>query len=172
MQEHRVQLCFMMWMPLNFLCTTLKTCVRSASIVVILFNVFCLWFYTVNQFFMVMDICTFCYHNLKRVCVQVDGYPLYSMATPTLTGTEEMVAHLGAKGGSEGSVGQKVVVTDLREEAVLYINGTPFVQRELKKPVDSLKHIGITGQVVCKFGMIHGLQITVINSFVGLQDST
>lgn len=80
---------------------------------------------------------------------QVDGYPVYSMATPTITGAKEMLAYLGAKPVAEGSFHQKVILTDLREEAVAYINGTPFVLRELNKPVDTLKHVGITGQVVC-----------------------
>ncbi|KAM7276899.1 hypothetical protein ACFE04_018765 [Oxalis oulophora] len=79
---------------------------------------------------------------------KVDGYPMHSMATPTITGAKEMLAHLGAKPKAEGSVMQKVIVTDLREEAVVYINGTPFVLRELNKPVDTLKHVGITGPVV------------------------
>ncbi|TYJ09245.1 hypothetical protein E1A91_A11G128200v1 [Gossypium mustelinum] len=34
------------------------------------------------------------------------------------------------------------------EEAIVYINGTPFVLKELNKPVDTLKHVGITGPVV------------------------
>ncbi|KAL7112367.1 hypothetical protein ACP275_04G000100 [Erythranthe tilingii] len=79
---------------------------------------------------------------------KVDGYPVYSMATPTIVGAEEMLAYLGAKPTAEGNASKKVVVTDLREEAVVYINNTPFVLRELNKPVDTLKHIGITGPVV------------------------
>ncbi|XP_021280191.1 paladin [Herrania umbratica] len=80
---------------------------------------------------------------------KVDEYPVYSMATPTISGAKEMLAYLGAnKSKAEGFAGQKVVVTDLREEAVVYINGTPFVLRELNKPVDTLKHVGITGPVV------------------------
>lgn len=79
---------------------------------------------------------------------EVDGYPVYSMATPTITGAKEMLAYLGAKPIAEGSFHQKVILTDLREEAVVYINGTPFVLRELNKPVDTLKHVGITGPVV------------------------
>lgn len=82
------------------------------------------------------------------MCFKVDGYPVYSMATPTIAGAEEMLAYLGAKPIAEGS-SEKVVLTDLREEAVVYINSTPFVLRELNKPVDTLKHIGITGPVVC-----------------------
>ncbi|KAL3652986.1 hypothetical protein CASFOL_002667 [Castilleja foliolosa] len=80
---------------------------------------------------------------------KVDGYPVYSMATPTIAGAEEMLAYLGAKPIAEKSgAPHRVVLTDLREEAVVYINNTPFVLRELNKPVDALKHIGITGPVV------------------------
>ncbi|GKU98379.1 hypothetical protein SLEP1_g11390 [Rubroshorea leprosula] len=79
---------------------------------------------------------------------KVEGYPVYSMATPTISGAKEMLSYLDAKPKAGGSVGQKVVVTDIREEAVVYINGTPFVLRELNKPVDTLKHVGITGPVV------------------------
>lgn len=74
---------------------------------------------------------------------------MYSMATPTIAGAKEMLAYLGAKPTAEGSAAQRVILTDLREEAVVYINGTPFVLRELNKPVDTLKHVGITGPVVC-----------------------
>ncbi|CAK9165926.1 unnamed protein product [Ilex paraguariensis] len=70
------------------------------------------------------------------------------MATPTIAGAKEMLAYLDAKASGERSAAQKVVLTDLREEAVVYINGTPFVLRELNKPVDTLKHVGITGPVV------------------------
>ncbi|KAI3517914.1 hypothetical protein L1887_17136 [Cichorium endivia] len=81
---------------------------------------------------------------------KVDGYPVYCMATPTITGAKEMLTYLGATPtpSSEGNGPQKVILTDLREEAVVYINGTPFVLRELNKPVDTLKHVGITGSVV------------------------
>ncbi|KAG9146991.1 hypothetical protein Leryth_005245 [Lithospermum erythrorhizon] len=85
---------------------------------------------------------------------KVDGYPVYSMATPTISGAIEMLSYLGAgpttKEGPTGKAiaAQKVILTDLREEAVVYINGTPFVLRELNKPVDTLKHVGITGYVV------------------------
>ncbi|RWR94458.1 paladin isoform X2 [Cinnamomum micranthum f. kanehirae] len=79
---------------------------------------------------------------------KVDGYPVYSMATPTTSGAKEMLAYLDARSIPKGDFAQKVMVTDLREEAVVYINGTPFVLRELDQPVDTLKHVGITGPVV------------------------
>lgn len=72
------------------------------------------------------------------------------MATPTIIGAKEMLAYLGAH-PKVGEKSWKVVITDLREEAVVYINGTPFVLRELNKPVNTLKHMGITGPVVCIF---------------------
>lgn len=78
---------------------------------------------------------------------KVDGYPVFSMATPTIAGAKEMLAYLGAKPAA-GVTSQKVIITDLREEAVVYMNGVPFVLRELNKPVDTLKHAGITGPVV------------------------
>lgn len=79
---------------------------------------------------------------------QVNGYPVYSMATPTTSGAKEMLSYLDAFSTTKGENAQKVMVTDLREEAVVYINGTPFVLRELDQPVDTLKHVGITGPVV------------------------
>ncbi|KAF2324970.1 hypothetical protein GH714_021961 [Hevea brasiliensis] len=79
---------------------------------------------------------------------KVDGYPVYSMATPTIAGAKEMLAYLGARPKLEESYSHKVILTDLREEAIVYINSTPFVLRELHKPVDTLKHVGITGPVV------------------------
>lgn len=86
----------------------------------------------------------------RQKSFQVDRYPVYSMATPTISGAKKMLAYLGTKLKEEGGdSAARVVVTDLREEAVVYINGTPFVLRELSKPVDTLKHVGITGAVVC-----------------------
>lgn len=73
---------------------------------------------------------------------------MYSMATPTIGGAKDMLAYLGARPKMEGTAAQKVIVTDLREEAVVYINDTPFVLRELNKPFDTLKHVGITGPLV------------------------
>lgn len=77
---------------------------------------------------------------------KVEGYPVYSMATPTIAGAKQMLSFLAASGSVDG--GRKLVITDLREEAVVYINGTPFVLRELNKAVDTLKHVGITGPMV------------------------
>jgi len=79
---------------------------------------------------------------------KVDEYSVYSMATPTISGAKEMLKYLGSNPKAKASAAQKVILTDLREEAVVYIKGTPFVLRELNKPYDTLKHVGITGPVV------------------------
>ncbi|XP_068660275.1 uncharacterized protein [Aristolochia californica] len=79
---------------------------------------------------------------------KVDKYPVYSMATPTIAGAKEMLGFLGAHSLAGVNYAKKVIVTDLREEAIVYINGTPFVLRELDQPVDTLKHVGITGPLV------------------------
>lgn len=92
--------------------------------------------------------------------LQVDGYPLYSMATPTIAGAKEMLSYLGAKPGVKGSNVERVIITDLREEAIVFINGTPFVLRELNKPVDTLKHVGITGPAVCNYYILLSILIT------------
>ena len=78
----------------------------------------------------------------------MDGYPVYSMATPTIDGASDVLSYLGSKDTNGRSSAQKVIVTDLREEVVVYIKGTPFVLRELDQPVDTLKHVGISGPMV------------------------
>lgn len=70
------------------------------------------------------------------------------MATPTVDGAREVLSYLGAKDLSATTRSQKVIIIDLREEAVVYINGSPFVLRELDRPVDTLKHVGISGSLV------------------------
>ena len=63
---------------------------------------------------------------------------MYSMATPTVDGAREVLSYLGCKDATGRDIIQKVVITDLREEVVVYIKGTPFVLRELDQPVDTL----------------------------------
>lgn len=81
-----------------------------------------------------------------HVC-KVDHVPVYSSATPTVEGAKAVLAHLNA-GPSTPRDLCNAVVTDLREEAVVYIHGNPFVLRELEQPVHTLKLVGISGQAV------------------------
>ena len=49
-----------------------------------------------------------------------------------------LLSELGARPG--GRV--HVVVTDLREELVAYVNGSPYLRRELEMPSAALHHAG------------------------------
>ncbi|KAG0479706.1 hypothetical protein HPP92_010564 [Vanilla planifolia] len=98
----------------------------------------------------VIDRCS-ALQNIRQAVLQyrkVDGYPVYSMATPTVDGAREMLDYLGLKFPGNGDSSPKVVITDLREEAVIYVNGMPYVLRELDQPVDTLRHVGISGTLV------------------------
>ncbi|KAH9319094.1 hypothetical protein KI387_020863 [Taxus chinensis] len=79
---------------------------------------------------------------------KVGDLPVYGMATPTVDGAKAVLASLHAEPTSAGYLSHKVLVTDLREEVVVYVCGKPFVLRELYQPVDTLKHVGIKGPVV------------------------
>lgn len=85
-------------------------------------------------------------NGAPHVC-KVDQVPVYSSATPTVNGAKEILAHLNAEPSSSND-SCSVVITDLREEAVVYIHGNPFVLRELEQPVHTLKHVGISGPAV------------------------
>ncbi|KAG6550760.1 hypothetical protein Mapa_007664 [Marchantia paleacea] len=78
---------------------------------------------------------------------KVDGVHVHSIATPSVDGAKELLTHLNAHPSGASSV-RKAIVTDLREEVVVYIHGNPFVLRELDQPVSTLKHVGITGPAV------------------------
>jgi len=68
------------------------------------------------------------------------------MATPTIDGAKAVLSHLFAEPTCR--MQRKAVVTDLREEVVVYVHGNPFVLREVDQPVSTLKHVGVKGHVV------------------------
>jgi protein-tyrosine phosphatase len=80
-----------------------------------------------------------------HVC-KVEGFPVHSMATPTIDGAKAVLSHLFATPACQ--MQRKAVVTDLREEVVVYVHGNPFVLREVDQPVSTLKHVGVKGHVV------------------------
>ncbi|KAL2634189.1 hypothetical protein R1flu_005668 [Riccia fluitans] len=79
--------------------------------------------------------------------VKVEGVNVHSLATPSVDGAKALLSYLKSHSKAESAV-RKAVVTDLREEVVVYIHGNPFVLRELDQPVSTLKHVGITGAAV------------------------
>ena len=64
--------------------------------------------------------------------------PVYAIGTCTARGLRALLAELGARPGGPAHV----VVSDLREELVLYVNGRPFLRRELEMPAAALHHAG------------------------------
>lgn len=79
---------------------------------------------------------------------EIDGFPVHSMATPTVNGAKAVITDIGAGPSSEKTSLRTAIVTDLREEAVVYIKGKPYVLREVDQPVSTLKNVGIEGPAV------------------------
>lgn len=67
------------------------------------------------------------------------GLPVYTVGDCTVVGMRGLLSELGARPGGNSHV----VITDLREELVLYINGQPYLRRELEMPAAALHHAGI-----------------------------
>lgn len=67
------------------------------------------------------------------------GLPVHTVGAATVKGLRKLLESLGAKPGGP----THVVITDLREELVLYINGIAYLRRELEMPAAALHHAGI-----------------------------
>ena len=65
---------------------------------------------------------------------------LVATAAVPLQGIRNLMSQLGARPGGN----MHVVVTDLREELAVYINGRPYLRRELEMPSAALHHAGQT----------------------------
>jgi hypothetical protein len=68
-----------------------------------------------------------------------DSLPVHTVGAATVKGLRKLLESLGARPGGP----THVVITDLREELVLYINGTAYLRRELEMPAAALHHAGI-----------------------------
>ncbi|KAJ7215111.1 hypothetical protein O6H91_Y473400 [Diphasiastrum complanatum] len=89
------------------------------------------------------EVISTCWASILAALVQ--GLEVYSIATPTVEGAKAVLAELNTRPSCHPDIVRKAVVTDLREEAVVYIHGSPFVLRELEHPMSTLKHVGIKG---------------------------
>ncbi|GLD91766.1 hypothetical protein PINS_up000299 [Pythium insidiosum] len=76
--------------------------------------------------------------NFRRL----DGTPLYGSAQPTVEGVKHILSRVQADGFT------KVVWVNLREEAVIYVDGTPFTARRSAKLNENDLVPGITGHTV------------------------
>ncbi|XP_028792052.1 paladin-like, partial [Neltuma alba] len=85
----------------------------------------------------------------KRLSPQIEGAPNYrqadslhvhGVAIPTIEGIQNVLKHIGAQSGGRKA---RVIWFNLREEPVVYINGRPFVLRDVEKPFTNLEYTGI-----------------------------
>ncbi|KAJ6956755.1 paladin isoform X2 [Populus alba x Populus x berolinensis] len=70
---------------------------------------------------------------------EVPGFPVYGVANPTIDGILSVIQRIGSSKG-----GCPVFWHNMREEPVIYINGEPFVLREVERPFKNmLEYTGI-----------------------------
>ncbi|KAF9620477.1 hypothetical protein IFM89_013094 [Coptis chinensis] len=82
----------------------------------------------------------------KRLCPQIDGAPNYrqaqslrvhGVAIPTIDGIRNVLNYIGAQ---KNGMQTQVLWHNLREEPVVYINGRPFVLRDVERPFSNLEY--------------------------------
>jgi len=64
---------------------------------------------------------------------EVPGFPVYGVANPTIDGIRSVIERVGSSRG-----GRPVFWHNMREEPVIYINGKPFVLREVERPYKNM----------------------------------
>lgn len=70
---------------------------------------------------------------------QADDLPIYTVGNVDVSALRRLLSHLGA--GPSGHT--HVVLSDVREELVVYVNGVPYIRRELEMPAAALHHAGV-----------------------------
>jgi hypothetical protein len=70
---------------------------------------------------------------------QTSHLPIYTIGNSSCSGLRKLLKHLGAGPGGD----THVVLTDVREELVVYVNGVPYTRRELEMPAAALHHAGV-----------------------------
>ena len=60
-------------------------------------------------------------------------------------GLRNLLRHFGARPGGPAHF----VISDLREELVIYVNGHPYLRRELEMPAAALHHAGARSACCC-----------------------
>ncbi|GFS30570.1 hypothetical protein Acr_00g0012640 [Actinidia rufa] len=64
---------------------------------------------------------------------EIPGFPVYGVANPTIDGIRSVIQRTGSSKG-----GRPVFWHNMREEPVVYINGKPFVLREVERPYKNM----------------------------------
>lgn len=65
---------------------------------------------------------------------EVPGFPVYGVANPTVDGIQSVIWRIGS-----GVHGRPIFWHNMREEPVIYINGKPFVLREVERPFKNMR---------------------------------
>eukprot|EP00775_Hariotina_reticulata_P011247 gene11247-11396_t len=73
--------------------------------------------------------------DVRQAC----GLPVFAVGNVAVDALARLLVHLGA--GPKGNC--HIVVTDAREELVVYVNGVPYIRRELEMPAAALHHAGV-----------------------------
>ncbi|XAR63977.1 hypothetical protein NMG60_11024153 [Bertholletia excelsa] len=86
------------------------------------------------------DHCPGCQHPSLQERVEgapnfreIPGFPVYGVANPTVDGIRSVIQRIGSCRG-----GRPVFWHNMREEPVIYINGKPFVLREVERPYKNM----------------------------------
>ncbi|GMH33294.1 hypothetical protein BSKO_01128 [Bryopsis sp. KO-2023] len=73
---------------------------------------------------------------------RTEGMPVYTVGNLSVDALRRLLSHFDA-----GPSGQThVVISDIREEMVVYVRGTPHIRRDFERPVSSLKHPGVAAE--------------------------
>lgn len=64
---------------------------------------------------------------------EIPGFPVYGVANPTVEGIKSVIQRVGSS-----KKGRPVFWHNMREEPVIYINGKPFVLREVERPYKNM----------------------------------
>lgn len=75
---------------------------------------------------------------------EVVGFPVYGVANPTVEGIRAVLHRVGC-----GQNGRTVLWHNMREEPVVYINGKPFVLREVERPYKNMLEYTVRILVLC-----------------------
>lgn len=69
----------------------------------------------------------------------VDGLPIFTIGNASISGLRKFMQNAGALPGGD----THIIFTDLREELVIYVNGTAYMRREVEMAAAALHHAGI-----------------------------
>lgn len=77
---------------------------------------------------------------------EVPGFPVYGVANPTIDGIHSVIQRVGSYKG-----GHPVFWHNMREEPVIYINGKPFVLREVERPYKNMLEYTVISRILILF---------------------